>query len=351
MLDKEIIDQFKIHPIKSVRPLSTGLINNSFAIESEDGTNVLLQQINTTIFLHPEDIQSNYQLIFDHFKKIGSYQLPKIIETVDGKNLLFHQNTAWRCFEFFQGTYSPLVANTPQEAYIVAKCFGKFSADLSSMEVTQLQAILPGFHNLAMRFQQFETALQNTTKQRKKEAAALIQLAFDNYQYVDLYRNISENPNKFPLRILHQDCKIANILFWENDPTKICPIDLDTTQPGLFFSDIGDMIRSMVPNISENDTALEEMELRVDFYDAVKKGYTEAIKEHFTKEEKLNLDISGNIIIYMQAIRFLTDYLNGDIYYKTTYPQQNKDRAANQFKLLELLQIHQRKEQAVPQPH
>lgn len=347
MLAKEVTDQFNIPPIKNIKPLSTGLINNSYAIECENGYNVLLQQINTSIFLNPEDIQRNYQLIFDHFKQIGSYQLPKIIRTIDGYDLFEHNNTVWRCFEFFLDTYSPLIANTPEEAYTVAKCFGKFSADLSSIDIKKLSYILPGFHNLNMRFQQFEHALQNTSKQRKQDSDSLIQLAYDNHQYVQRYNHISENPDKYPTRILHQDCKIANILFWKNDPAKICPIDLDTTQPGLFFSDIGDMIRSMVPNISENETHIEQMQLRTEFYDAIKKGYLEAMSDHFTEEEKEDLDLSGNIIIYMQAIRFLTDYLNGDVYYKTTYPLQNKDRAQNQFKLLELLQAYQKKSKSI----
>ncbi len=343
MLDKAITNQFNIPPIKTVKPLSTGLINNSYAIECENGETVLLQQINTSIFLQPQDIQSNYRIIFEHFNRKGSYQLPKIHQTVDGKDLFEYNGATWRCFEFFQNTYSPLIANTPEEAYIVAKCFGKFSADLSSIEAKKLHYILPGFHNLNMRFQQFETALQNTSKQRKQDAEELIQLAYDNHQYVKRYDYISQNPDKFPLHILHQDCKIANILFWKNDTERLCPIDLDTTQPGLFFSDIGDMVRSMTPNISENDTHIEQMELRTEFYDAIKKGYLEAMNDYLTPDEKEDIDLSGNIIIYMQAIRFLTDYLNGDIYYKTTYPQQNKNRAENQFKLLELLQAYQNK--------
>jgi len=343
MLDKAITHQFNIHHINNVKPLSAGLINNSFAIESEDGKQVLLQQINTSIFLHPDDIQANYQLILAHFNHIGSYQLPKIIETIDGKKLFNYNNSVWRCFEYFKGTYSPSIAHTPEEAYTVAKCFGKFSADLSLMDTTQFKYILPGFHDLSLRFQQFKNALKNTSEQRRKEAQSLIESTYEKHHYVKWFQNISQSPQKFPLRILHQDCKISNILFWENDPSKICPIDLDTTQPGLFFSDIGDMVRSMAPNISENEINIDEMELRIDFYDAIKSGYLESVSDYFTQEEKNALDISSNIIIYMQALRFLTDFLNGDIYYKTSYSDQNKNRAANQFKLLELLQTYQKK--------
>lgn len=348
MLHKEITDQFGIDQIKNIKSLSTGLINNSYAITCENGENRLLQQINTSIFLHPEDIQANYQLIFDHFVKIGSYRLPQIIQDIHGNNLVDYDGSVWRCFEFFEDTYSPLIANTPEEAYTVAKCFGKFSADLSNIDVNKLHYILPGFHNLAFRFQQFETALLNTSKQRRTSAASLIKEAYENHFYVEWYKRISQDLKSYPLHILHQDCKIANILFWKNNSEKLCPIDLDTTQPGLFFSDLGDMVRSMVPNISENDTNIEDMELRIDFYNAIKNGYLEAMSDHLTPQEKNDLDISGNIIIYMQALRFLTDFLNGDIYYKTSYSEQNKNRAANQLRLLKLLQKHQGKKTIIP---
>lgn len=348
MLHKDIIAHFGLSNIKNCKPISTGLINNSFSIECEDGTSVMLQQINTSIFLHPENIQSNYQLIFDHFRKIGSYELPKIIKTIDDKNLLQVEGKTWRCFEFLKDTVSPLIANSPREAYIVARCFGKFSAGLSTIDKSKLHYILPGFHNLALRFEQFESALSNTSKQLKSRASSLVQFAYDNAKYVKWFKYISEKPDQYPLHILHQDCKIANILFFKNDQNKLCPIDLDTTQPGLFFSDMGDMIRSMVPNISENDTNLDSMELRIDFYDAIKSGYLEAMNDYLTKEEKEDIDISGNIIIYMQALRFLTDYLNGDIYYKTDYPEHNKDRAANQFKLLNLLHTYQQQTKSKP---
>ncbi|PZP49468.1 MAG: hypothetical protein DI598_07765 [Pseudopedobacter saltans] len=346
MLDKDIIAQFGFSQIKNVTSLSTGLINNSFAIECNDGNDILLQQINTSIFLHPENIQSNYELIFNHFNNIGSYQLPRIIKTIDGQNLLRHNGATWRCFEYMQNTYSPLTAHTPEEAYIVAKCFGKFSADLSTIEKNKLHYVLPGFHNLSLRFEQFESALSNTTKQRKVNVEDLIDLAYANHKYVKWFKSITQKPDQYPLHILHQDCKIANILFFHDNPTKLCPIDLDTTQPGLFFSDIGDMVRSMVPNISENDTDIDSMELRIDFYEAIKSGYMESMSDYLTKEELNDIDLSGNIIIYMQALRFLTDFLNGDIYYKTSYSGQNKDRAKNQFKLLQLLQTYQQKVKA-----
>ena len=151
---------------------------------------------------------------------------------------------------------------------------------------------------------------------------------------------LSTLPKQYPLHILHHDCKIANILFDENTNEIFSPIDLDTTQPGLFFSDIGDMFRSMTPSISEGEADIQSMVLREDFYQAIRDGYLSAMSQYLTKDELESIDLSGKLIVYMQALRFLTDYLNNDIYYQIEYSEQNKDRAANQFCLLSLLENH-----------
>lgn len=221
--------------------------------------------------------------------------------------------------EYMQNTYSPLTAHTPEEAYIVAKCFGKFSADLSTIEKNKLHYVLPGFHNLSLRFEQFESALSNTTKQRKVNVEDLIDLAYANHKYVKWFKSITQKPDQYPLHILHQDCKIANILFFHDNPTKLCPIDLDTTQPGLFFfNHLETWLEAWFPTFPKNDTDIDSMELRIDFYEAIKSGYMESMSDYPNKGGDLNdIDLSGNIIIYMQALRFLTDFLNGDIYLQT----------------------------------
>ena len=143
---------------------------------------------------------------------------------------------------------------------------------------------------------------------------------------------------EFEKRVMHHDAKISNILFSEETGQVICPVDFDTCMPGYFFSDLGDMIRSMACSEGENNTNYSEINIRKDFYEAILDGYMEVMQELLTDAEKKHIHYSGLLMIYMQALRFITDYLNGDLYYRTDYPEQNFDRAMNQLTLLQRLE-------------
>ncbi|MDE1191178.1 MAG: aminoglycoside phosphotransferase family protein [Arachidicoccus sp.] len=337
MIGKEILGAFGLDNTKSIEKISNGLINLTYKAKGSDGKTYLLQRINTKIFPKPIEIQENYLIIQDCLSKKNSYQLPAIISTKNAELLLEQDHQFWRCFDFISGTHSMENAEDINQARQVAHCFGKFSADLSQLQSGKIHTILPNFHDLRLRFTQFEQALQYANEIRKKAVKSLIDEVYKNKQLVEFYDYIIANKNKFPLHILHHDCKMSNILFKSGTNEVFSPIDLDTTQPGYFFSDLGDMIRSIVPNLSENETDINKMKLRTDFYQAIKDGYLESMQQYLTIDELSHIDQSGKIIIYMQAVRFLTDYLNNDIYYQTDYPAQNKDRAENQFKLLFLL--------------
>lgn len=342
MIDDLILQAFGLHTHVEVRTLATGLINSSFRIETPNGLAYLLQQINTTIFPEPDLIQNNYAAIRAFLQQKESYDLPAIKPTEDGKLFFENEGKSWRCFLFVPDSYSPLTADTADEAYMVARCFGKFSADLSDMDVKKIATILPGFHDLSLRFDQFQAALQTASDERRRYAKPLIEKVEKNIYLLEWFKKAQKDKLNFPEHILHHDCKIANMLFDSKTQQLICPIDLDTTQPGLFFSDMGDMIRSMTPNMGETATDLDNLELRGDFYEGIKAGYLESMGDKLTLAEMKYLDISGNFIIYMQALRFITDYLNNDQYYRIEYPEQNKDRSANQFRLLELLDQYQK---------
>jgi hypothetical protein len=137
---------------------------------------------------------------------------------------------------------------------------------------------------------------------------------------------------------MHHDCKISNILFSLRTQQVICPVDLDTVMPGKFFSDLGDMIRTMACSEDENSIAWEKISINEAFYKAILKGYLSRSEAILTQTEKHHIHYAGLLMIFMQGIRFLTDYLRGDIYYKIQYPEQNLNRALNQFILLERLE-------------
>jgi hypothetical protein len=137
---------------------------------------------------------------------------------------------------------------------------------------------------------------------------------------------------------MHHDCKISNILFDADTHEVICPVDLDTVMPGKYFSDIGDMVRTMACTEEENSTAWELIDVKPDYYHAIINGYLEGMGNDFTAAEKQHIHQPGLLLTYMQCIRFVTDFLNNDIYYKTSYPEQNLNRALNQLILLEKLE-------------
>jgi Ser/Thr protein kinase RdoA (MazF antagonist) len=142
----------------------------------------------------------------------------------------------------------------------------------------------------------------------------------------------------YPTRIMHHDCKISNILFENGTGAVICPVDLDTVMPGKYFSDIGDMIRTMACTEEENSKAWELIDVKKDNYTAIINGYLEGMRDNLTASELKHIHKPGLLLTYMQCIRFVTDFLNNDIYYRTTYPEQNLNRALNQLILLEKLE-------------
>jgi thiamine kinase-like enzyme len=160
---------------------------------------------------------------------------------------------------------------------------------------------------------------------------------------VDFYVSIKNNP-AYPVRLMHHDCKIGNILFDMNTREVICPIDLDTIMPGKYFSDVGDMIRTMTCTVDENSRDWESIDIIPEYYNAIVQGYLDGMGNELTVDEKENIHKSGLLMTYMQTLRFVTDFLQGDTYYRTTYPEQNLNRALNQLVLLEKLEDFLNKE-------
>jgi len=199
--------------------------------------------------------------------------------------------------------------------------------------------IIPNFHNLSYRYHQFEEVVKAAHIKRLLKATHVISEIRDRIALLDFYNTVANNATDYPTRIMHHDCKISNILFDKSTNAAICPVDLDTVMPGKYFSDIGDMIRTMACTEEEDSNAWELIDVKADYYNAIIKGYAEGMGDNLTNEEKMNIHKSGLLLTYMQCIRFVTDFLNNDIYYKTTYPEQNLNRALNQLILLEKLEV------------
>jgi thiamine kinase-like enzyme len=228
-------------------------------------------------------------------------------------------------------------ATNSMQARTVAEVFGSLTSGFEFFDLDRLYITIPGFHDLSLRFHQFKQSLHSKKYDRLLKAAPLIDQLKKREGYVSFFEVMTES-EEFEKRLMHHDAKISNILFDEETGKVICPVDFDTCMPGYFFSDFGDMIRSMACSEDESSTNYNDINIRRDFYEAILEGYLEVMHELLTDSEKKYIHYSGLLIIYMQALRFLADYLNGDVYYKTTYPEQNFDRAKNQLTLLQRLE-------------
>jgi len=327
--------------ITNISPINGGLINHSWKIECPHKPNFLLQRINTCVFHQPKYIQQNYINIWQYAEfEFTGLRLPTPLYYSQTDNL-YHdeQGNYWRAFEFIDDAYSIAVAQKPAQAKATAKTFAKFTAAFDDFNTDQLKVVIPNFHNLSFRFSQFEESLRGEQYERLGKASTLIKELKDREQYKHFYELITETPGSFRTRVMHHDAKIANVLFSKKTGKVICAVDFDTVMPGYYFSDIGDIIRSMACSEDENCIHPDKIEIRADFYDAIISGYLEVMGKHLTEAEKKYIHHAGVLMIYMQALRFLCDYLNGDVYYRIFYPEQNFDRALNQLTLLRKLEV------------
>ena len=325
-------------------PLSNGLINETWVVLNKNrGEELLLQKVNTSIFKDPQLIANNQLLIWNEWdtqKDKLNFQLAKPIPFSNGSFIHYDQEgSAWRLQEYFSTAVNYTQTVSKEQLQKTAFSFGQFNTFLWKISPAQIQSPLERFHDLSFRYWQFNQALQVAINpSRLNNANDLIKKAFTKKKYVEQFEQLVADPTHFPIRILHHDAKIANLLF-EKDQTKVCAIiDLDTVMPGYFFSDLGDMIRSMGSTANENEINFDKVAINPTHYEALLEGYLTAVKESLTPSELDWIHAAGVWIIYMQAIRFLTDYLQNDTYYKTNYLEHNFDRAYNQFTLLESLE-------------
>lgn len=316
----------------SVENITNGLINHTWKITTGNGC-FILQQVNTNIFTKPEWIAENLEKIKIYLSLYHpQYLFVAPLPDSNGSTLVKDKlGNNYRLFPFVAGSHTINTVSTPQQAFEAAKQFGKFSKVLNQFDALQLHITLPHFHDLSLRFRQFEEAVKKADKDILAQAQILVDEIYEQQAIVATYKAIV-NEKIIPLRVCHHDTKISNVLFDKND-NGLCVIDLDTVMPGYIISDIGDMLRTYLSPCSEEEKDVDKIVIRRDYFAAILKGYCSEMNMLTTKEKDL-LIYAGKFMMYMQAMRFLTDFLNKNIYYQVTYPLQNLIRAQNQLTLL-----------------
>jgi Ser/Thr protein kinase RdoA (MazF antagonist) len=317
--------------------ITTGHINFTYKLTGK--RSFILQRINKNIFKHPEVIANNIRLASDHLKKKHPHYLflASILSQNREEMVYDKEGFPWRLFPYIGETITINNVVTEEEAHNAAWGFGQLAAGLWDCEVDQFRESIPQFHDLMLRFKQFQTALENSKEERKREAKFAIDQAIAQSYLVKQYQDLI-NSRSLTLHVLHNDTKINNILFDQTTRQAVCVIDLDTLMPGYFIYDLGDMIRTFVSPVSEEEEDLDKVIFRKNIYQSLIDGYFSAMENCLSEKQKLLAPFSGYMMTYIMALRFLADYLNGDVYYQIHYPGQNLVRAKNQLHLLSTLQ-------------
>lgn len=333
---KKILPAYGCSPNSIVIPFGNGLINDTWKVE--DGSkNYILQKINTDIFKHPEYISENIQSIASYLSlHYPHYYFLTPVKTLAGKDLVFIEGDGYyRLYPFVKNSHTIDVAENASQTYEAAKKFGEFTKLLANFPAEKLKITLPDFHNLSLRYKDFVYAKEFGIKNRIEKSRALIEFLESQKNIVEEFEKIKLSKS-FKLRVTHHDTKINNVLF-NNEEKGICIIDLDTLMPGYFISDVGDMMRTCMPCVNEEEKVISKIQIRKQIFIALAEGYLNEMYNELSEEELNSFVYAGKFMIYMQALRFLSDYLNNDVYYGSVYEDQNFYRTANQVQLLKLL--------------
>jgi len=335
-LAQAILPSYGIQPNDyTCEPFGSGLINTTLLVKDRQGAPVhILQRVNDAVFRRPEDIAANLRVLGSHLSRHHpNYLLPLPIPTLDGQDYERSNNNWWRVIPYVPGSHAIDICTRPEEAYEAAFRFGEFTACFEEMNVSKLRDTIPSFHDLNFRWHQFQEALQTGDATRISSCPREIRSLHEQAGIVDTYRRILSDP-QVRRRVTHHDTKISNVLF-DASLKGLCVIDLDTVMAGYLVSDLGDMFRTYLSPVHEESADLGAIYVRSDFKQAILDGYQEKMADYLTEVEHRLLDYSGAFMIYMQALRFLTDHLNNDVYYGAAYPGQNLVRTRNQLTLLQ----------------
>jgi len=334
-MSEHVLAAFGLKPEQfEVRPFGSGHINKTYlAKDSAGGAHYILQRINTFVFKHPQVIARNHRLTWEHLNaRHPDYLFPKSLPTTFNGDLYVEGESFWRLMPYVENTLTVDRADTPRQAYEAARQFGRFAKLTSGIDLSAFEPTIPDFHNLSLRARQFQSAIESASGERKARTADLIDFLLGQQRITQHFESVIKPA--LPDRLMHHDTKINNVLLREGTFEGVCVIDLDTLMPGKIVSDLGDMVRTYVCPVPEDEPDVSRVAVRDDFFAALVQGYLTEVRGELNELEKEQIFFAGEFMIYMQALRFLADYLNGDVYYPVKYPEHNLDRARNQATLL-----------------
>ena len=347
---QEISKKFQIYgEILHAETLKIGHINETYtATYDQGGTRVryIHQKINRNVFRNPAGVMKNVMRVTTHLRKKLESRSPRdltrrslvVIPTRDGKS--YYENgdsEVWRTFVFVEGVETYEAVQSPAQALQAGRAFGEFQWLLVDLPGERLIETIPDFHNTRKRFSALQQAVQRDHYNRAKDAKAEIDFAMRHERLVDVILE-GMAKGRIPERVTHNDTKFNNVMLDVLTGEAMCIVDLDTVMPGCALYDFGDMVRTTTSPTLEDELDLSKVKMQMPMFKKLAEGYLATAGQFLTKAEKGHIAFSGKLITFEIGIRFLTDYLSGDTYFRIHRPAHNLDRCRTQFKLVESIE-------------
>ncbi len=325
--------------------VKSGHIHDTYTVSvNQKGRRIryILQRINHAVFKDPFSLMENILRVTQHLREKLSEGGPRsalsLVKATDGG--VFYEDQeghSWRVYHFIEGARTHDVIKNTNQAFQTAKAIGEFQKALLDLPGGDLHETIPDFHNTRKRVDDLLAAVKMDVCNRALTAKKEIECSMSRHNTVDVLFTLRKKGD-LPERITHNDTKINNVMLDDQTGNGICVIDLDTVMPGLIHYDFGDLVRTGINFAAEDEKDLSRISLNLSLYEALLSGYLESAGEFLTKEEKEYLPFSGQLMAFETGIRFLTDYLSGDSYFKVQWEDHNLERCRTQFKLLECLE-------------
>lgn len=342
---KEALEQFAIDgSVKEIRPYGNGHINDTFlaVFQTGDGEKrYILQRMNHNIFKNPPLLMENVVGVTDYLRKAilaqggdPDRETLNVVRTLEGKSYYEDQgHSFWRVFLYVEGTLCLEKVESPKDFYNGGAAFGNFQRMLAEYPAGELHETIPNFHNTPSRFQDFRRALEADRAGRAALVRPEIEFALSREEEISVLTDLLKK-GELPLRVTHNDTKLNNILFDRATGRALCVIDLDTVMPGLSLYDFGDSIRFGASTGAEDERDLSRIELDLELFEAFTEGFLKGCGGKLTRREIEMFPMGAKLMTYECGIRFLGDFLEGDVYFKVHRENHNLDRARTQFKLV-----------------
>lgn len=329
-------------------PFGGGHVNDTFQLTFDQGgvrLHYVLQRINRNVFRKPEQVMENMDRVTRHLlarihaEKVETRKRTiRLLRTFANQPFVTdEQGDVWRAYIFVENARAYDVLETPEQAFKVAQAFGEFQCNLVDLPGPRLHETIPDFHNTPKRLETLRQAIRRDPVGRERRVRREIDFIMKRAEETQHLLKLQAE-GAIPERITHNDTKVNNILIDDLTGDGICVIDLDTVMPGLSLYDFGDMVRAGTSPAEEDEVNLAKVGMRFDMYEALYRGFLSSAGSFLTEAERENLPFSGKLITFEIAIRFLTDYLEGDVYFKVKRPEHNLERCRNQLRMVESIE-------------